>query len=96
MLVGFQLVADNLPVRLVSVGHLGVVSVRSRRLLLAGGRGEYQHIAPMNTNTIAGSTILFCRFSRCASVSGSRSFFGFPVSGAALFSFVGSFFFCSR
>ena len=53
------------------------------------------HIAPMNTNTIAGSTIIFCRFSRCASVSGSRSFFGFPVSGAALFSFVGSFFVCS-
>ena len=51
--------------------------------------------APLNTNTIAGSTIIFCRFSRCASVSGSRSFFGFPVSGAALFSFVGSFFVCS-
>ena len=46
MLVGFQLVADNLPVRLVRVGHLGVVSVRSRRLLLAGGRGEYQPHRP--------------------------------------------------
>ena len=35
------------------------------------------HIAPMNTNTIAGSTIIFCRFSRCASVSGSRSMINF-------------------
>ncbi len=47
------------------------------------------HIAPMEAQRRSRATrSYYCRFSRCASVSGSRSFFGFPVSGAALFSLV--------
>lgn len=64
MLVGFQLVADNLLVRLVSVGHFGVVSVRSGGCSLPEDGANISHIAPMKTSTIAGNTIIFCRFSR--------------------------------
>ena len=42
LFVGFRLVADNPAVRLVRVGHFDVVAARSRLLLLAGGRCEYQ------------------------------------------------------
>ena len=48
-----------------------------------------------NTSTIAGRTIIFCRLSRSAGVSGVRSFFGFSFGGAALLSVFVSIFCCS-
>lgn len=96
--VEIDLEPENIPLDIVYEDDDVLVVNKPQGMVVHPAPGHPNHtlvIAPMNTNTIAGSTIIFCRFSRCAYVSGSRSFFGFPVSGAALFSFVGSFFVCS-
>ena len=62
LLVGFRLVTDNPAVLLVRIGHLDVVAARSRLLLLAGGRSEYQPHRPDEYQHHSGKHYHFLTF----------------------------------
>ena len=84
MLVGFRLVADDLAVRLVRIGHFDVVTSRPRLLFLVGRRGEYQPHRTDKNQHHSGQHYHFLTFQPLGFGQRLALLLGFPVVGSRL------------
>ena len=84
LLVCFRLVADDLAVRLVSVGHFDVVTTRSRLLFLVGRRGEYQPHSPDEYQHHSGQHYHFLTFQPLGFGQRLALLLRFPIVGSRL------------